>query len=94
MATRTVFHEVDLATVIETEFFLVHPNDLYVNRIIVLLKQLSINYSAQELQAALNKLLHEKKIEFCVGMADWNDLITDRIKESPKVSLYFRRITP
>lgn len=97
MATRTVEHEIDLATVIETEILSTYSNYddcTGINLIIALLKRFGINYSIEELNWALNKLLHEKKIEFAMGTNDLIKLMADEKKESPKIALYFKSITP
>lgn len=93
MATKTVEHTVDLAVTLEAEVLTtIDTNWIGINRIIALLEELSVNYSVEELDLALNKLLHEKKIEFAMGQSGLNDLMADEKKESLKVSLYFRRV--
>lgn len=95
MATRTVEHEVNLATVIEMEIFTLTPPTYYfigINRIIAMLESLNINYNAEELGSALNELLHEKKIKLDIGSASLNDLMASEKKESPKISLYFKKV--
>lgn len=92
MATRVVKHEVDLATLIETEIFtLAHPlYNLGINDIVASLEQLNMDYTGEELISALNKLLHENKIKFDLG--NWAELMNNAKEKSPRVSLYFRRV--
>lgn len=91
MATRMVEHKVDLATEIFT--LLNTASWVGINTIMASLNRLGINYNTEELNSALNKLLHEKKIELGIGADDLTGLIANGKKqESPMVSLYFKRV--